>query len=145
MSIFFYLSNTFSSKNSHCPFIGYAYGQGISEAVLAGMGAAGALIGVIATLVYPKLRLKIGVERTGLIGFCAEVSCLVLCVISVWAPGSPFNPNVLKTSSISIPSENATIGNATSEVGKGKPEVKRDYTSVILLMAGIAFARFGSH
>ena len=35
---------------------------------------------------------RIGLERTGLIAYSTEILCLSLCVASIWASGSPFDP-----------------------------------------------------
>ena len=53
--------------------------------------AAGGLVGVLGAVLYPFVRRRIGLERTGLFGFFFEVLFLSLCVASVWAPGSPFD------------------------------------------------------
>ncbi|XP_046573527.1 solute carrier family 40 member 1-like [Haliotis rubra] len=71
---------------------GYAYSQGISESVLGGFMGGAAVIGIIGTLAYPALRRCVGLERTGLFALSAQITCLTLCVMSVWMPGSPFNP-----------------------------------------------------
>lgn len=70
---------------------GYAYSQGLSEAVLGGLQAAGALLGIMGAISYPKIRQCVGLERTGLFGLGAEILCLCLCVVSVWIPNSPFD------------------------------------------------------
>lgn len=56
------------------------------------MMAAGAITGILGTMLYPVFHRKIGLQRTGLFSFLFEVSFLCLCVASVWAPGSPFDP-----------------------------------------------------
>ncbi|XP_067648892.1 ferroportin-like [Haliotis asinina] len=71
---------------------GYAYSQGISESVLGGFQGGAAVIGILGTLAYPALRRCVGLERTGLFALLAEIACLTMCVVSVWMPGSPFNP-----------------------------------------------------
>ncbi|KAJ7354739.1 hypothetical protein OS493_030516 [Desmophyllum pertusum] len=60
---------------------GYAYTQCLSESILSIVRGVGSLFGVLATFVFPRLRNSIGVVR---------VSCLLLCVAAVFAPGSPF-------------------------------------------------------
>ncbi|XP_046573533.1 solute carrier family 40 member 1-like [Haliotis rubra] len=71
---------------------GYAFTQGISEGLLGLAMGSGAAIGILGTLVYPVLRHRIGLERTGLIAMTLQIACLFLCVLSVWSPGSPFDP-----------------------------------------------------
>ena len=34
---------------------------------------------------------KLSLTTTGLLGFSLQSLCLTLCVVSVWAPGSPFS------------------------------------------------------
>lgn len=55
------------------------------------MGAS-AVFGILGTFVYPVLRHRVGLVRTGIFGLSAEVLCLILCVVSIWMPGSPFDP-----------------------------------------------------
>lgn len=40
------------------------------------------------------MNLLAGIERTGLMGFWAEIAALSLCVASVWAPGSPLDLSI---------------------------------------------------
>lgn len=81
----------------------------------------------------------------GLYGFGLEVICLTLCVGSVWAPGSPYDPSAvshLVSLADTFTSMSNVTGNFTStHVNYETPE---SYTSVILLMAGIVSARFGN-
>lgn len=72
--------------------VGFAYTQGINESVMGIVMAASALMGILGTFLYPLIRRHIGLERTGLFGFFFEVMFLCLCVASIWAPGSPFDP-----------------------------------------------------
>ncbi|XP_046573526.1 solute carrier family 40 member 1-like [Haliotis rubra] len=144
---------------------GYAYSQGISESVLGGFQGGAAVIGIIGTLAYPALRRCIGLERTGLFALSAQITCLTMCVMSVWMPGSVFNPyyffddqsnqttcstramsvnNSLATAS-PIPAMSVSPGNSTTP---GVPGCVEDtgpesYLSIGLLMAGIITARFG--
>lgn len=135
--------------------IGYAYSQGVTEAILGALGGAGAIVGIVSTLFYPVLRKKIGIERTGLIGFFAEVSSLVFCVVAVWAPGSPFDPQYILSSTRSntlnvtwpenLDFNSSLTGDSqliSSNSTTGEPE-QHNYTSVILMMTGIIGARFG--
>ena len=71
-----------------------------------------------------------------------EIACLILCVGSVWAPGTPFDPASIFTSGIRDPFtyQNATGSNSTGTNYDKSPE---SYMSVILLMSGVISARFG--
>lgn len=76
--------------------------------------------------------------------------CLIPCVVSVWAPGSPFDIKTLFNSTIHDPFTAGTLSGALTarnstvsadvEVGHTDPIL---YISVILLMTGIVAARFG--
>ena len=69
---------------------GYAYTQGISESILSIVRGVGSLFGVIATFVFPVLRNRVGLVRSGLFSMSLQFSCLLFCVAAVFAPGSPF-------------------------------------------------------
>ena len=43
-------------------------------------------------MLYPALRRKYGLQRTALYALAAQICCLTLCVVSVFCPGSPFDP-----------------------------------------------------
>ena len=60
--------------------------------MIGGLRGAAAGMGIVGTILYPILRRNIGLQRTGLYALTAQISCLILCVISVFAPGSPFDP-----------------------------------------------------
>ena len=55
------------------------------------MTSLSALVGAVSTRLFPLLFRRLGLTSTGLLGFSLQSSCLVLCVASVWAPGSPFS------------------------------------------------------
>eukprot|EP00058_Branchiostoma_floridae_P023337 XP_002608827.1 hypothetical protein BRAFLDRAFT_125612 [Branchiostoma floridae] len=87
--------------------VGFVYTQGLSELTVSLLVAAGALLGVAGTFIYPPLRKKVGLHRTGLISGTLHWSILILCVASVWAPGSPFDPFYYSRSS------NVTLADVT--------------------------------
>ena len=80
-------------------------------------------------------------NKTGLYGFGLEAMCLILCVISIWTPGSPFDPVAVINSTIHDPfrDRNSTeiSANYTDHTETGS------YMSIVLLLAGITTARFG--
>lgn len=78
--------------------------------------AAGALFGILGTILFPRMRKCIGLQRTGLFGLFFETSCLTLCVASVWAPGSPFNINFKKKTELKT---NFTINRTFENVSSG--------------------------
>ncbi|XP_067405143.1 ferroportin [Emydura macquarii macquarii] len=77
-----------------CITTGYAYTQGLSGSVLSLLMGASAITGIMGTVAFTWLRNKCGLVRTGLISGIAQFSCLVLCVISVFMPGSPLDLTV---------------------------------------------------
>ena len=76
-----------------CPLApAYAVTQGLSESVLGILMGSSAVFGIIGTFAYPVIRRHAGLVRTGLIALSCQVSCLTLCIVSIWMPGSPFDP-----------------------------------------------------
>lgn len=143
--------------------VGFAYTQGINESIMGGLMAAGALVGILGTIIYPRMRKCIGQQRTGLFGLTSQLAFLTLCVASVWAKGSPFDLNyaskasesddVLDTNSTAFPPLfNSTsipplFNNTTpvpfNDTSLSESETWEDYISVGLLMTGIIGARCG--
>lgn len=70
----------------------YAVTQGVSESITGVLMGVSAVFGLIGTCVYPALHRRTGLARTGIIALTCQVSCLALCVVSIWMPGSPFDP-----------------------------------------------------
>jgi len=103
----------------------YIIMQNISEALLGGIVAVSALVGVLGSTAYPVLRKALGLEATGFLGMFLLVSMTSLSVASVFLPTSPFWNNF-------------DLGADLNEALKGQ-----GYTSVIVLLTGITAARFG--
>ena len=89
-------------------FAAYAVTQGVSESILGILMGVSAIFGMLGTFVYPILRRRVGLERTGLLALSAQVTCLSLCVASVWMPGSPFDPTYSSRMPVTF-SPNATL------------------------------------
>ncbi|XP_076326811.1 ferroportin-like isoform X4 [Tachypleus tridentatus] len=146
--------------------IGYCYTQGVSEAVMGGMTGLAGFTGVIGTIAYPAMRKRVGLERTGLLGLFSQICCASLCVVSIWLPGSPFDP--LFTKNATTVTENVTklyeIETSTSYLNStlvDESSTQDDftthtqsldissisknyvYTSVIVFLAGMIAARTG--
>jgi len=120
----------------------FAIMQCVTEAVLGILVAVSALVGIAGSLVFPLLRKLIGVERAGMIGMGALVASLSLCVVSIWLPGSPFDPNFIRTNTTDLNEEGSGVDEIdltveTCAVGAN------DKTSVTILLIGIILARFG--
>ncbi|XP_067891522.1 ferroportin-like isoform X2 [Heterodontus francisci] len=73
---------------------GYAYAQGISSSVLSIMVALSALMGLIGTMFFTILRKYFGLIHTGCFSSIVQITCLTLCIASVFAPGSPLDLSV---------------------------------------------------
>lgn len=69
---------------------GYAYTQHLSESLLSIIRGVGSLFGIIATFVFPPMRTRLGLVRTGLFSMSLQCTCLLFCLAAVFAPGSPF-------------------------------------------------------
>ena len=128
-------------------------------------------MGILGTLSYPSFRRRLGLERTGLFASGIQISCLCLCVVAIFLPGSPFvllHPEetllleaVTTTTSAPFVVYNATDGNHSDfEAALAEPAIIVDalfakknqfvaanpfgsYVSIGIMMAGIIAARFG--
>nr|XP_055065635.1 solute carrier family 40 member 1 [Misgurnus anguillicaudatus] len=78
-----------------CITTGYAYTQGISGSLLSILMGISAVAGLLGTLLFTKLRKACGLINTGLISSGLHLGCLMLCVCSVFAPGSPVDLSLL--------------------------------------------------
>lgn len=139
-----------------CITTGFAYTQGLNGSVLSLLMGASAISGICGTVAFTWIRKKCGLIRTGFISGVAQLSCLVLCVVSVFAPGSPFDLTVspfqdllthlvgekpLQEADHSLLfSANITTA-ATPTTAEEVP--LQSYLSVSLLFAGVIAARVG--
>ncbi|XP_054643084.1 solute carrier family 40 member 1 isoform X2 [Dunckerocampus dactyliophorus] len=142
-----------------CITTGYAYTQGLNGSVLSLLMGASAVSGICGTVAFTWVRKKCGLIRTGFISGVAQLSCLMLCVVSVFAPGSPLDLSVSPFQDIythligqqmlpeagnsftsALTGENTTT--TTSAPAEDLPTVKT-YMSVGLLFAGVIAARVG--
>ncbi|XP_053184680.1 solute carrier family 40 member 1 [Scomber japonicus] len=143
-----------------CITTGYAYTQGLNGSVLSLLMGASAISGICGTVAFTWVRKKCGLIRTGFISGIAQLSCLVLCVVSVFAPGSPFDLSVspfqdLYTHLIgetTLPEADHSLtsiltgGNITTPTTPSPAEELpplQSYMSVSLLFAGVIAARIG--
>ncbi|XP_034029559.1 solute carrier family 40 member 1 [Thalassophryne amazonica] len=78
-----------------CITAGYAYTQGISGSLLSLLTGMSAITGLMGTVMFTRLRKTYGLVNTGIISSCLHLSCLMLCVCSVFAPGSPVDLSLL--------------------------------------------------
>ncbi|XP_039378893.1 solute carrier family 40 member 1-like [Mauremys reevesii] len=92
-----------------CITTGYAYTQGISGSLLSILMALSAFSGLMGTILFTKLRKHYGLAVTGVISSLLHVSCLMLCVFSVFAPGSPFDLGIFSL----LTSKNSSLNHET--------------------------------
>ncbi|XP_051575025.1 solute carrier family 40 member 1-like [Myxocyprinus asiaticus] len=78
-----------------CITTGYAYTQGISGSLLSILMGVSAVAGLLGTVLFTKLRKACGLVNTGVISSGLHLGCLLLCVCSVFAPGSPMDLSIL--------------------------------------------------
>ncbi|XP_020781094.1 solute carrier family 40 member 1 [Boleophthalmus pectinirostris] len=147
-----------------CITTGYAYTQGLNGSVLSLLMGASAISGICGTVAFTWIRKKCGLIRTGFISGVAQLSCLVLCVVSVFAPGSPFDLTVSPFEDLythlvgekALPEAdhsltgmvsrvNATAMTTAASMTTTAEEVPplQSYLSVSLLFAGVIAARMG--
>lgn len=147
-----------------CITTGYAYTQGLSGSILSILMGASAITGIMGTVAFTWLRRKCGLVRTGLISGFAQLSCLILCVVSVFMPGSPLDLTVspfkdTRSRFIDVDSAPAAISTETPEMilttemlttNGSDPSVfsamsakSESLISVSLLFAGVIAARIG--
>ena len=148
---------------------GYLYTQSVSEFYISICIGLGSLFGIAGTFLFPLIRKRFGLTRTGVLGFSMQLSMLLLCVASIWAPGSPsnlvgktntdnklwsiaFTPLSSTKANTTIKAVNGTLlfstmatnrfSTNTTKSGVKEPDEKC-YVSVILLLAGVILSRSG--
>ncbi|XP_069790827.1 solute carrier family 40 member 1 isoform X2 [Narcine bancroftii] len=144
-----------------CITTGYAYTQGLSGSLLSLLMGASAIAGILGTIAFTQIRRKCGLIRAGFISGTTQFSCLILCVISVFMPGSSLDLSVSPFTEItsrfmgqnslmkpvlptSEPQLITTFGyNSTTESTDSEEFQPKSYISVSLLFAGIIAARIG--
>ncbi|XP_033842662.1 solute carrier family 40 member 1 [Periophthalmus magnuspinnatus] len=147
-----------------CITTGYAYTQGLNGSVLSLLMGASAISGICGTVAFTWIRKKCGLIRTGFISGVAQLSCLMLCVVSVFSPGSPFDLTVspfedLYTHLVGekalpeadhsltglVSGVNATATTTAASMTTSAEELPplQSYLSVSLLFAGVIAARMG--
>ncbi|CAL8266257.1 unnamed protein product [Lota lota] len=144
-----------------CITTGYAYTQGLNGSVLSLLMGASAIAGICGTVAFTWVRKKCGLIRTGFISGVVQLSCLMLCVASVFAPGSPLDLSVSPFLDLyshlvgdrgALPEADHSLtrgltgdilsGNATMAPLEELPPLQ-SYMSVGLLFAGVIAARVG--
>lgn len=139
-----------------CITTGYAYTQGLNGSILSLLMGASAVMGICGTVAFTWIRKKCGLIRTGFISGIAQLSCLMLCVASVFVPGSPFDLGVSPFKDLyshllgepDLPEVDHALSaipqvvNLTTAVPSEEPPLP-SLLSVSLLFAGVIAARVG--
>ncbi|TKR72409.1 hypothetical protein L596_019856 [Steinernema carpocapsae] len=73
--------------------VSYGRSQGIAENVLGIFNAGSAVLGFTGAFFYAFFERRIGLKKTGLVGMMSLEIFLVVCLISVFLPGSPYGPS----------------------------------------------------
>ncbi|KAG7460459.1 solute carrier family 40 member 1-like [Solea senegalensis] len=155
-----------------CITTGYAYTQGISGSLLSLLMGVSAITGLLGTVMFTRLRKTYGLVNTGIISSCLHLGCLLLCVCSVFAPGSPMDLSLLVPDVAANSSELGGMGRQrqkhTYPLGGGSNQpllpdrssihwtnntvlfdnvpsgtAPESYVSIILLFLGVITARIG--
>ncbi|XP_071965972.1 solute carrier family 40 member 1-like [Antedon mediterranea] len=125
---------------------GYGYSQGLSGTVLGVFMGLGSVMGVLGTIVYPIVQKRLGVVRTGIYANAEQVLCLMLCVASIYAPGSSFDLGYRRRPP--VPTDEPMYytdpyNNITSSNMLESDYNQHSYWSVGLLFAGMILSRTG--
>jgi len=111
----------------------------MTESVIGILTAMGAIFGILGSISFPCLRTRLGKTKVGLVGFGLETLCLLACVGSVFAEGSPFYFKSIV--------DNFGGGNVTTRGGHQTLTIAQLWEqriNVFLLMGGVILARYGT-
>uniref|UniRef100_A0A7N8XM29 Solute carrier family 40 member n=1 Tax=Mastacembelus armatus TaxID=205130 RepID=A0A7N8XM29_9TELE len=133
-----------------CITTGYAYTQGISGSLLSLLMGVSAITGLMGTVMFTRLRKTYGLVNTGIISSCLHLGCLLLCVCSVFAPGSPMDLSLLMPYNSNSSTDFGRMAGQRQKHtyplrgGSNQPLLPdQSYTSIILLFLGVITARIG--
>jgi len=125
--------------------LGFVYSQGVNESFIGILTAIGAVFGILGSVSFPLLRRKLGKNRTGILGFSLETLCLLLCVGSIFASGSPFEPKAIADRFDNISGTGFSSNtNRENHESLSLQQIVKNRANVIFLMAGIILARYGT-
>uniref|UniRef100_A0AAY4C2Q8 Solute carrier family 40 member n=1 Tax=Denticeps clupeoides TaxID=299321 RepID=A0AAY4C2Q8_9TELE len=128
-----------------CITTGYAYTQGISGSLLSILMGVSAIAGLMGTVLFTRLRKLYGLVNTGVISSCLHLGCLLLCVCSVFAPGSPLDLSLLAPYAENANDRSSIHWTNNTLLFENAPTgaVPDSYASIILLFLGVITARVG--
>ena len=128
--------------------VSYAYSQCLSELLMGILTAAAALSGIIATLIYPPLRRKFGLIKSGIICAVSQTITLFLSLTSIFLDGSPFylvSQNSMKKIIINKDFNLTSVETEQDVFIKCNEEfdLPSSFSSIAILMTGVILARVG--
>ncbi|VDO42464.1 unnamed protein product [Haemonchus placei] len=115
--------------------VGYGQSAGLQDFVLGAFRSYGSAMGILGALSYAFFERRLGVRKTGLLGLTCQQICLIVAVISIWLPGSPFDPKGYFHGRAAQGLEDIVEPNPTKS--------GQSLDSIITFLSGIATARFG--
>lgn len=131
-------------------YVSYSYNQCLSEFMVAICTAGAAITGIIATFIFPVLRRKIGLIKTGMCSAFFQEATLVFCILSIFVAGSPYLdssneelPALSSSGNASLVSTNETVPDDLLFKCLDGVEPPSSFLSIGLLMAGTILARVG--
>ena len=136
---------------------GFCLAQCVTDGVLGILVGVSAFIGILGSLSFPYIRKKIGLARTGVIGMGCLITADMLCVISIWLDGSPFDPmNIGNQAQETIKLNDDDLdrspvapnfsdtNNSTLSISEDPSDCQiPSFLSVSVLLSGILVAKFG--
>nr|XP_047129718.1 solute carrier family 40 protein member 1 [Hydra vulgaris] len=124
--------------------VGYAYSQSVKEIYVSILFGSGALSGIFGTFLFPFIRNKLGLVKCGVVALGFECTMLLLCVASIWAPGSPSNLKILKKYETESSLNSSFFSHHQNSTKTQLPATTSySYVSIYLLMVGIVLSRAG--
>jgi len=145
--------------------IGFSKSQHLSESAISIIQAIGSVTGILGTIAFRIFhnKCKLNLKIIGIIGSLSQLSCLLICLLSIWMPGSSFelytktnvtsnfknngsmNETVDVFNNITLNSTIRTNQTSTFEniYSKFFLSPNHSYISIIMLLGGTALSRFG--
>uniref|UniRef100_A0A7E4ZSW6 Solute carrier family 40 member n=1 Tax=Panagrellus redivivus TaxID=6233 RepID=A0A7E4ZSW6_PANRE len=144
--------------------ISHGKAQGVPENILGVFRSAGSVLGILGAFSYQITEQRLGAKKTGFIGLILQQMFLWLCVLSVFLPGSPFDPigyfnewtfeswlAQFRSSLYILPQDDniqASLNGTVLAVPPARSswadfDITGDMASIFLFFCGITFARLG--
>ena len=136
---------------------GFCLAQCVTDGILGILVGVSAFIGILGSLSFPYIRKRFGLAKTGVIGMGCLITADMLCVISIWLDGSPFDPLNIENQAQEIEKINdndldrspvvptfSDTNNSTLSTSEDPSDCQiSSFLSVSVLLSGILMAKFG--